>query len=268
MQHRIERSPGLEPDQAGHIRAEDRGSRGGEHQEHGEREGADIEALEYDAQQRHPGLGLAADGPVGGDGLGLGPRFGVGAERGGVAGFRRPLLAGVVDGVQHHLLAHDLARAACGADQELVRGGQRGHQLGPGQRVGGGVGEEPSPEYRPRAGDLGAPLRVEPGRAVLAGDDRAIDRGGAGAGRRLARCELEHARGRGAGGGRAGRGHQTPDVGALAEIVGGDMAEQQGVEDALPGIGAEVPREHCVGDLEAGGGGRRAGRRRSGRGAG
>ena len=63
--------------------------------------------------------------------------------------------------------------------------------------------------------------------------------------------ELEHARGRGARRRRAPGGDQPPDVGALAQIVGRDMAEQQRVEHALPGIVADVAREHRVGDFQA-----------------
>ena len=77
VQHRIERPPGLEPDEPGHVGAEYRRPRRGEHQQHRDREGADVEAFEDDLEQRHPGLGLAPDGPVGGDGLGLGSRASV-----------------------------------------------------------------------------------------------------------------------------------------------------------------------------------------------
>ena len=38
----------------------------------------------------------------------------------------------------------------------------------------------------------------------------------------------------------------------LAQIVGRDMAEQQGVEHALPGIVADIPCKHRVGDFQAG----------------
>ena len=225
-------------------------ARRGQHQQHRHRERADVEALEDDLQQRHPGLGLAPDRPVGRDGLGLGPGLGIGAQGGRVAGLGRPLLAGVVDRVQHHLLAHDLARVARRADQEVVGGGQRGQQLGAGQRVGACVREDAPAEYRPRPRDLRIPLRAQPRRPVAAGDDRAVDgRGAAGAGR-AARGELEHARGRGPGRGRAGGGHQAPDVGRFPQIVGRDVAEQQGVEHALPGVAADVPREHRVGDLQ------------------
>ena len=79
--------------------------------------------------------------PIARDRLGLGPRLRVGAERGRVAGLGRPLLAGVVDGVQHHLLAHDLARRARRADQEVVGGRERREQFGARQRVRLRVGE-------------------------------------------------------------------------------------------------------------------------------
>ena len=85
--------------------------------------------------------------------------------RGGVAGLRRPLLARVVDGIQHHLLAHDLGRRARGADQEGVGGRQRRQQLGPRQRVGARVREDAlRPKMVPAALYLGVPLRVQPGR--------------------------------------------------------------------------------------------------------
>ena len=226
VQHRIERAPGLDPDEPGHVGAEYRRPRRGEHQQHRDREGADIEALEDDLQQRHPGLGLAPDGPVGRDGLGLGPRLGIGAERGRVAGLGRPLLAGVVDGIEHHLLAHDRAGRARRADEEVVGGRQRRHQLRARQRVGGGAGEEPPAEYRPRALKLGRPLRIEARRAGLAGDDLALQRGGPGPRRRPPGRELEHARGRGAGGRAAGSGDQRPDVGRFAQIVRRDVPEQ------------------------------------------
>ena len=134
-------------------------------------------------------------------------------------------------------------------------GRQRRHQLGARQRVGGGAGEEPPAEYRPRALKLGRPLRIEARRAGLAGDDLALQRGGPGAGRRPPGRELEHARGRGAGGRAAGSGDQRPDVGRLAQIVRRDVPEQQGVEDALPGEAAQVAREHRVGHFEPGRGG-------------
>ena len=52
VQHRIQRPPGLEPDEPGHVGPEYRRPRGRQHQQHRHREGADIEALEDDAQQR------------------------------------------------------------------------------------------------------------------------------------------------------------------------------------------------------------------------
>ena len=149
MQHRVERPPGLEPDEPGHVGAEYRHPRRGQHQQHRHRKGADIEALEDDAKQRHPGLGLAPDRPVGRDRLGLGPRLGIGAQGGGIARLCRPLLAGVVDRVQHHLLAHDLARRARGADQEVVRGRQRREQLGAGQRFRRASGKMRRPKMVP-----------------------------------------------------------------------------------------------------------------------
>ena len=67
---------------------------------------------------------------------------------------------------------------------------------------------------------------------------------------------LHHARGRGPGGGRSRGRDERPDIGALAQVVGRDVAQEQGVEHALPRIGPEVPREHRVGHLHAGRGGR------------
>ena len=252
VQHGVERPPGLEPDQSGDVRPEDRQPSRGQHQQHGHREGADIEAFEDDLQQRHPGLGLAPDRPVGGDGLGLGAGLGIGPERGGVAGFRRPLLAGVVDGVQHHLLAHDLTRRARRADQEVVGGRQRREQLRPRQRLGARVGEYPPPEHGAGALNLGIPLRVEPPCAHLTGHDLAVERRGACPGHRAPGRELEHARRRGPGGRRARGGDQRPDVGALAQVVRRHVPEQQGMEHALPRIVAHVACEHRVGDLQPG----------------
>ena len=80
----------------------------------------------------------------------------------------------------------------------------------------------------------------------------AVDRRRARARGRLPCGELDHACGRGPGRGRAGRGHQLPDIGRLPEIVGRDMAQQQGGEHALPGIVAQIAREHGVGDFEPG----------------
>ncbi len=187
VQHRVERPPRLQPHQPGDVGAEDRRAGGSEHQQHGHGERADVEALEDDLQHRHPGLGLAADGPIGGDGLGLGARLGVGAERGGVARLRRPLLAGVVDRVEHHLLAYDLGGGARGADEEVVGGRERRHQLGAGERVGGGVREEPPAEHGAGAGD---DRPVDPAVLVPGG-------------------EFDHARGRGARRRRARRGRET-----------------------------------------------------------
>ena len=252
MQHRVERTPALQPNQPGHIGPEYRPARRGQHQQNGHREGADIEAFEDDLEQRHPGLGLTADGPVGRDGLGLGASLGIGLQGRRVAGLGGPLLAGVVDGVQHHLLAHDLARRARRADQEVVGGGQGREQLGARQRLGARAREDAASEDRAGPGDLRVPLRVQSARAGLAGDDLAGDRRRPGADRRLPCGELEHARRRGAGRRRAPGGDQGPDVGAFPQIVGRDVAEQQGVEHALPDIVAHVPREHRVGDLQAG----------------
>ena len=152
VQHRVERTPTLQPDQPRHIRPEDRRARRGQHQQYRHWEGPDIEALEDDPQQRNPGLGLSADRPVSRDGLRLRPRLGVGPERGGVARFRRPLLARVMDRVQHHLLAHDLARRARRPYQEVMGGRERRQQLGPRQRVGPRIGEDAPPRTRCRRG--------------------------------------------------------------------------------------------------------------------
>ena len=256
VQHRVERPPGLEPDQPGDVGAEDRPARRRQHQQHRHREGADVEALEDDLQERHPGLGLPPDRPVGRDGLGLGPCLGVGAQSRGVAGLRRPLLAGVVDRVQHHLLAHDLARTSGSPYEEVVRGRQRRQQLGARQRLRPRPREDAPSEHRAGALDLRVPLRVQPRSAGLAGDDLPVDGRGPGADRRLAGGELEHARGRGARRRRARRRDQGPDVGRLPQIVGRDVAEQQRVEHALAGIVADVAREHRVGDLQPRGRGR------------
>ena len=145
------------------------------------------------------------------------------------------------------------ARARC-ADQEVVRGRQSREQLGAGQRLGARTREDAPPEHGAGAGCISAfhcALRLP--RAGPAGDDLAGDRRRPGADRRLAGGKLEHAGGRRARGRRAPGGDQPPDIGRLPEIVGRDMAEQQGVEHALPGIVAHVPREHRVGDLQAGG---------------
>ena len=247
MQHRVERPPALQPYEAGHIGPEYRPACRGQHQQNGHREGADIEAFEDDLEQRHPGLGLPADRPVGRDGLGLGASLGIGLQGRRVAGFRRPLLAGVVDRVQHHLLAHDLARRTGGPDQEVVGGRQCRQQLGPGQRLGARAREYPPSEDRAGAGDLRVPQRVQPPRAGLAGDDLAGDRRRPGADRRLPCGELEHARRRGAGRRSAPGGDQAPDVGAFPQIVGRDVAEQQGVEHALPDIvAARSARTPCL----------------------
>ena len=252
----VKRPPALEPDEPGEVGTEDRSARRREHEQHRHGKGADIEALEHDAEHRHPGLGLAADGPVGRDGLGLGPGLGVGPQGGGVAGLRGPLLAGVVYGVQHHLLAQDLRRASGGPDQVGVGCGERGHELGPGQRLGLRSGEDPPPEDAGRPRDLGPPERVQARGRLGAGDDLAVHRSRAGAGRSAAGRVLDHPRGRRPGGRRARGGDEPPDVGALPEIVRRDVPQEQSVEHALPRVGAEVPGEHRVGHFHAGGLGR------------
>ena len=133
-------------------------------------------------------------------------------------------------------------------------GGQGGEEFGARQRVGGGVGEQAPPEDGAGAGDLGVPLRVQPPRPLGAGDDPGVHRVGPGGRGARAGGEGEHPRRRGPGRGRPGGGDEPPDVGALAQVVGGDVAEQKGVEDALADVVAQVAREDGVGDLHAGGG--------------
>ena len=147
--------------------------------------------------------GLAADGPVGRDGLGLGARLGVGPESGGVPGLRGPLLAGVVDGVQDHLLAQDLGRRPGRAYQVGMGGGQCRHELGPGQGLGGRSREEPPPEDAGSPRDLCAPERVQARGGHRAGDDLAVHRRRARAGRSAPGGVLDHSRGRRSGGRRA-----------------------------------------------------------------
>ena len=260
MQHRVERAPGLEPDQPGDVRPEDRRPRRGQHQQYRHRKRADIEALEHDLQQRHPGLGLPADRPVGRDGLGFGAGFRVSPQGRRVAGLGRPLLAGVVDRVQHHLLAHDLARRARGPDEEVVGGRQGGEQLGPGQGFRPRVREYPPPEHRAGAGDLGVPPGVQPSRPVLAGDDPAVDRPS----RRLptAACRVANSNMR------AGEAPAdgvppavtSPQMSVLSRRSSAEMwPSSRAWEHALAGIVADVAREHRVGDLQPGRGGREPG---------
>ena len=159
------------------------------------------------------------------------------------------MLAGVVEGVEDHLLAHDVGGVARGADEEGVGGGQGGEEFGARQRVGGGVREQAPAEDGTGAGDLGVPLRVQPPRPLGAGDDPGVHRIGPGGRGARAGGEGEHPRGGGPGRGRPGGGDEPPDVGALAQVVGGDVAEQEGVEDALADVVAQVAREDGVGDF-------------------
>ena len=251
MQDRVERSPTLQPNEPAQISAEETAPRRGEHQEHGHREGADVEALEHDAQQRHPGLGLPPDGPVRGHGLGLGAGFGVGAKRGGVAGFRGPLFACVVNCVQQHLLLNDIGRGARRADQEVVRHRQRREEFRARERFGGGVREEPDSENTGCTADLRRPERVQARRRLRARHHLGVHRRGAGGARGLAGGEFHQPRRRGAGGGRTARRHERPEVCGLPQIVRGNVPQQQRVKNALTGVVSEIPGEHRIGDLHA-----------------
>ena len=236
MQDRVERPPALKPHEPAEVRAHERAPSRGEHQQDRHRKGPDVEALEHDPKERDPGLGLTADGPVRGHGLGLGAGLCVGAERGGVARFGGPLFARIVDGVQYHLLADDVGGVAGRADQEIVRGRKRRQEFRARQRLGVGVREDPDSEYARRAPDLRGPERVQARRRLGTGDDLGVHGCGAGGARGLAGGELHEPGGRSACGRRASRRHERPEIRRLPQIVGGDVSEQERVKDALAGV--------------------------------
>ena len=252
MKDGVERPPALKPDEPAEVRAHERAARGREHQQNRHRKGADVEALEHDAKERHPGLGLAADGPVRGHGLGLGAGLGVGPKRRGVARFRGPLFAGVVHDVQHHLLADDVGGVTRGTDQEVVRRRQRRQEFRARQRLGVGARKYPDSENARRTADLRRPERVQARRGLGAGHDLPVHGRGPGGAGGLARGELHEPRGRGAGGGRASRRHERPEVRRFPQIVRGDVPEQERMKNALAGVGPQVPGKHRIGDLHAG----------------
>ena len=157
-------------------------------------------------------------------------------------------------GVQYHLLADDVGGVARRADQEIVRGRQRRQEFRARQRFGVGVREDPDSEDPRRAADLRGPERVQARRGLGTGDDLGVHRCGAGGARGLARGELHEPRGRSAGGRRAARRHERPEIRRFPQIVGGDVSEKERVKDALAGVGPQVPGEYRVGDLHAGDG--------------
>ena len=252
MQDGVERPPALKPDEPAQVRAHESTARGREHQQNRHGECADVEALEHNAKERHPGLGLAADGPVRGHGLGLGAGLGVGPKRRGVARFRGPLFARVVHDVQHHLLADDVGGVTRGTDQEVVRRRQRRQEFRARQRLGVGAREYPDSENARCTADLRDPERVQARRGFGAGHDLPFHGCGPGGAGGLARGELHEPRGGGAGGGRASGRHERPEVRRFPQIVRGDVSQKQRMEDALAGVGPEVAGKHRIGDLHAG----------------